>query len=335
MLSQKGRRSRKEIMEGTERVALMVVLVMINIRGVLSLSADNVGTSTQPLIAGPASGTIPALPVQSEAESCQLDLSDELFGGVKEACGGDEIDRSRCCPVVAAWLYAAHARTALTQTPSPSPSSLSSSLSSSYDLPLLPDDSQTCANTLQSALRGRGVEIPQPNVSCDPILCFCGIRLHQISSLNCPEAPFGSRSIHKNSTATSTVRALESNCKNPSYEGCSRCLKVLEKLNQSREKEAELTERTGIMYSRDCQLMGLTWLLAKNKTAYIPTVSAVLRALMYSDRPQSSHCSPDKENMPLAVDSTQLNESPSALPNIVTAFHIGFVLCSLTLLFFV
>jgi len=65
------------------------------------------------------------------------------------------------------------------------------------------------------------------------------------------------------------------------------------------------SERIKKMFNRDCQLMGLTWLLAKNKTAYIPTVSAVLRAMMYSAHPHESKCSPDQENMPLAVDSLQ------------------------------
>lgn len=63
------------------------------------------------------------------------------------------------------------------------------------------------------------------------------------------------------------------------------------------------------MLNRDCQLMGLTWLLARNKTAYIPTVSAVLRAIMYSAHPHESKCSPDQENMPLAVDSLQFEKS--------------------------
>lgn len=61
------------------------------------------------------------------------------------------------------------------------------------------------------------------------------------------------------------------------------------------------------MFNLDCQLMGLTWLLARNKTAYIPTVSAVLRAIMYSAHPPHENtCSPDQENMPLAVDSLQI-----------------------------
>uniref|UniRef100_A0A2P2JUV3 Uncharacterized protein n=1 Tax=Rhizophora mucronata TaxID=61149 RepID=A0A2P2JUV3_RHIMU len=67
------------------------------------------------------------------------------------------------------------------------------------------------------------------------------------------------------------------------------------------------------MLNRDCQLMGLTWLLARNKTAYIPTVSAVLRAIMYSPHlPLQSKCSPDQENMPLAVDSLQFEKAQSS-----------------------
>ena len=72
-------------------------------------------------------------------------------------------------------------------------------------------------------------------------------------------------------------------------------------------------DRASKMFSRDCQLMGLTWLLARNKTAYIPTVSAVLRAIMYSAHPpHESKCSPDQENMPLAVDSLQFEKSSSS-----------------------
>lgn len=74
--------------------------------------------------------------------------------------------------------------------------------------------------------------------------------------------------------------------------------------------ESRPSERASKMFNRDCQLMGLTWLLARNKTAYIPTVSAVLRAIMYSAHPpHQSKCSPDQENMPLAVDSLQFEKA--------------------------
>jgi hypothetical protein len=95
-------------------------------------------------------------------------------------------------------------------------------------------------------------------------------------------------------------------------------------------REATGGDRARRMLGLDCQLMGLTWLLAKNKTAYIPTVSAVLRAMLYSAHPTESgggggshskvagggsapppRCSPDQENMPLAVDSLELEHASS------------------------
>lgn len=87
--------------------------------------------------------------------------------------------------------------------------------------------------------------------------------------------------------------------------------------NVSREVSGAGGDRARRMLGRDCQLMGLTWLLAKNKTAYIPTVSAVLRAMLYTARPTESagaapRCSPDQENMPLAVDSLQFERTASA-----------------------
>lgn len=76
------------------------------------------------------------------------------------------------------------------------------------------------------------------------------------------------------------------------------------------EADGNDEDRAKKMLNRDCQLMGLTWLLARNKTAYIPTVSAVLRAIMYSAHPpHESKCSPDQENMPLAVDSLQFEKA--------------------------
>ena len=165
---------------------------------------------------------VPAFPVQTESQICHLDLSAELFGGVSEACGHN-LDRSRCCPVLAAWLFAAHARTALKV------SALAPvSTSSSSDLPMIPDDSQKCVNSLQTSLQSRNIHIPQPNGTCDAILCFCGIRLHQISSLSCPAA-FNISSF-RNATPTAAVKNLEHNCRNSSYSGCTKCLGALEKV---------------------------------------------------------------------------------------------------------
>lgn len=265
------------------------------------------GLLSQPVEPGsyPSSNTVPAFPVQTQTQICKLDLSNELFGGVKAACGKN-LDRSRCCPVLAAWLFAAHARSALEITNNGAGANNASAPSSTGEqLPMMPDDSQKCVNSLQDSLMSRNIRIPQPNATCDAILCFCGIRLHQISSLSC-SAAFNVSGSHKNAaTPTAAVRNLENNCRNASYQGCTKCLSALQKVKSYKNATKGASERVKKMFNRDCELMGLTWLLAKNKTTYIPTVSAVLRAMMYSAHPHESKCSPDQENMPLAVDSLQ------------------------------
>lgn len=278
---------------------LLLLLLLHSDRSLAGLISE----PAQPLKPGDYN-TVPAFPVQTETQTCRLDLSAELFGGVSAACGRN-LDRSRCCPVLAAWLFAAHARSALQVSAAPPPAA--------SELPMMPDDSQKCVNTLQTSLASRNIHIPQPNASCDAVLCFCGIRLHQITSLSCPAA-FNVTGNYRNATPTAAVRNLEKNCRNSSYAGCTKCLGALEKLtvggkNGSRGGESgDGGDRASKMLSRDCRLMGLTWLLARNKTAYIPTVSAVLRAIMYSAHPpHESTCSPDQENMPLAVDSLQFD----------------------------
>ncbi|XP_047333607.1 uncharacterized GPI-anchored protein At4g28100-like [Impatiens glandulifera] len=253
------------------------------------------------------SNTVPSFPaVQTQGQTaCRLDLSAELFGGVKDACGRN-LDRSRCCPVLAAWLFAAHARSALQVLP---PSAAAAAAPTSSDLPIMPDDSQKCVDSLQTSLQTRNIHIQQPNATCDTALCFCGIRLHQITSLTCPAA-FNVTGGPK-ATPTAAVRDLEKNCRNSSYAGCTNCLGALQKLKGGGYGNNG-DRRASKMFDRDCQLMGLTWLLARNKTAYIPTVSAVLRALMYSAHPpHESKCSPDQENMPLAVNSLQFDKAGS------------------------
>nr|GLL22953.1 uncharacterized GPI-anchored protein At4g28100-like isoform X2 [Ipomoea trifida] len=272
--------------------------------------------------------TVPAFPVQSETQTCRLDLSDELFGGVSAACGRD-LDRSRCCPVLAAWLFAAHARAALQISAAAPPSG--------SDLPMVPDDNQKCVNSLQTSLQSRNIHLPQPNASCDAVLCFCGIRLHQITSLTCSAA--FNLTAPRNSTPTAALANLERNCHNASYSGCTKCLGALQKVNtlngggakngthkvRNGEGAAYDSDRVTKMLNRDCQLMGLTWLLARNKTAYIPTVSAVLRAIMYSAHPpHDSKCSPDQENMPLAVNSLQFEKSDSSSSSSASSLPIFF-----------
>lgn len=72
-------------------------------------------------------------------------------------------------------------------------------------------------------------------------------------------------------------------------------------------------DRASKMRSRDCELMGLTWLLNKNRTAYIRTVSSVLRALMMSpDGTDPLSCTLSSDGMPLAVDSSEINDQSSS-----------------------
>lgn len=184
---------------------------------------ESVDGENQVLLAGeyPLLNSVPAFPVETETQACRLDLSDELFGGVRQACNGN-LDRSRCCPVLAAWLFAAHARSAL-EVSGPA-------ASGETDLPLMPDDSQKCVESLQSSLVRRNIRIPQPNASCDAVLCFCGIRLHQISSLSCPAAFNLSGFQNASAAPTAAVRDLEKNCRNASYSGCTKCLGALHKV---------------------------------------------------------------------------------------------------------
>jgi len=57
------------------------------------------------------------VPVAENPSPSHLDLSAELVGGVAATCGTGgapgSLDRDRCCPVLAIWLFAAHANTAL------------------------------------------------------------------------------------------------------------------------------------------------------------------------------------------------------------------------------
>lgn len=173
---------------------------------------------------------VPSVPLQTQSNNtCKLNLSAELFGGVKDACGHHTLDRSRCCPVLAAWLFAAHSSYAL-QLSNHSPESSTESDNDDM-LPIVPDDSQNCVDSLQSSLLTRNIHIVQPNASCDAVLCFCGIRLHQISSLSCPAA--FNVSNHRNATPTAAVRNLEKSCRNSSYSGCTKCLGALQKVSLS------------------------------------------------------------------------------------------------------
>ncbi|CAN1180391.1 Uncharacterized GPI-anchored protein At4g28100 [Linum perenne] len=279
-----------------------------------SLPAPDPETITQLLPLHSPPSTIPAFPEQSNLQSCPLHLPPALFPGVKSACSGagGAAHRTRCCPVLAAWLYSAYSATALTRPTRVDPIGTNRSTGSyKYDMPLLPDDSENCVDSLEKGLREKGIELPRPNETCDAVYCYCGIRLHRFT---CPAA-------FSVSGGDRRVRRLEKDCLSENgvssgIGGCSKCLNTLNSLNSNHNKEtwnsSNPDERTTKMQNKDCQLMGLTWLLSKNRTAYIHTVSAVLRAIMLHDdndrdslsEPRS--CSVNSDGMPLAVDSSEI-----------------------------
>ncbi|CAI8594971.1 unnamed protein product [Vicia faba] len=272
----------------------------------------------------PTTLTIPSFQEQSYVKGCPLSLSNELFNGIKNACSSSKhskLDHSRCCPVLAAWLYSSYSATALRNHPSPS--------SSSFDMPLVPDDSETCVDGLEKALKVRGIEIVNPNESCDLVYCYCGIRLHPF---NCPD----SFSVTKRGelVGDQSVRKLEKSClsseKNVNgfqgLEGCSKCLNSLYLLNKKASNSSK-EDRTAKIHNNDCELMGLTWLLSKNWTPYIHTVTDILRTLLLNnDGSKPKSCTLNSNGMPLAVDSSEIINEQSSSTNLQPPMSLSLLL---------
>ncbi|XP_022738010.1 uncharacterized GPI-anchored protein At4g28100 [Durio zibethinus] len=324
---------------------LFFIYLFFNIFLSVSFTVSNPDPeNVQPLpITTSPPATIPAFPEQSNVVGCPLDLPEELFHDIKSACGTKknngvrgQLHHSRCCPVLAAWLYAAYSATALGRAGRVAPAVAGHT--PSYDMPLLPDDSETCVDDLGKALRQNGIELAKPNETCDVVYCYCGIRLHPLS---CPEA----FSVNKegNLVGDENVERLERNCLSsstnvngfPGLGGCNKCLKSLHLLNKKNTwNSSNSEERTTKMRNKDCQLMGLTWLLAKNRTAYVRTVSAVLRAIMTSkDGSNPSSCTLNSDGMPLAVDSSEISDQSSSVTlNLSQLLSLYFLLIHLLVL---
>lgn len=84
-------------------------------------------------------------------------------------------------------------------------------------------------------------------------------------------------------------------------------------LNEEKAGRTNKSERHSKMHSQDCELMGLTWLLNKNRSTYINMVSAVLRALMMREEDSDAAvCRLNSDGMPLAVDSSEINSQSSS-----------------------
>lgn len=207
---------------------------------IFSCFPDPDPVTIEPLLVNPSPpATIPAFPEQSNVAGCPLDLPDELFHAVESACGSatknnkeevsGQLRRSRCCPVLATWLYSAYSATALGSAGRVTPA-VPGHNPTSVDLPLLPDDSETCVDDLGKALKRRGIALARPNETCDVVYCFCGIRLHPLS---CPE----SFSLNQRGklVGNENVKRLEKDCLSsstnvngfPGLGGCNKCLNSL------------------------------------------------------------------------------------------------------------
>nr|CAD1819313.1 unnamed protein product [Ananas comosus var. bracteatus] len=254
--------------------------------------------------------------------------------GVAEACGRGGPRPEPLLPRAGGLAFAAHARSALEVARS------SAAAGGVGRGPMMPDDNQLSGAWTRWAGAGAAADpAGRPNATCDAVICFCGIRLHQITSLRCPAAfdlpPPRRRQWCTSSNSSSgggvggfPQRHAHAGRARPRAQLPQRLLRRLHPLHPVPAKGEGAgggggmeEERGRWMMGRDCQLMGLTWLLARNKTAFIPTVSAVLRAMLYTTHPPSSaaKCSPDQENMPLAVDSLQFQHLNSADDSIAAA----------------
>ncbi|WOK98666.1 GPI-anchored protein [Canna indica] len=245
--------------------------------------------------------TVPATPERSSA-ACPLDIPDNLLRGIAAACSPTDsnIDyRRRCCPALAASLHAAHAAAALAV---PSPAS-----DNGRALPDPPDDSEACAVAAEVALRARGVELRRPNETCDVAHCYCGVRLPR---LRCPgpfvPSPANWRWVPADED---TATRVATECSFPGLDGCTRCLHALYQLTRKGEEEGPRSNATAAASRRrECQLMGLTWLIAENQGRYLHVAALVLRAFMASpDDVDPATCSVpgdgDGDDIPLPVDS--------------------------------
>ncbi|KAF3332729.1 GPI-anchored protein [Carex littledalei] len=277
---------------------------------VIPSTTDTNTTDTTPSTFGT---TIPAFPEQSDVAShtCPLNPNDALLPSLSTSCNpaSSPLSLSKCCPSLAAYLYAAYAATSLQATAA---SSISTSTRPD-PLPVLPDDAEACSGAVDRVLREKGVELPRGNGTCDLALCGCGVKLRRMTCQSGMFADVEGMWV----PVPGAAKRLERNCARPGLTRCGRCLRALNLLKTSGGNTTAIKKmkETGA-HEQECQLMGLTWLLMRNGTRYLPAATGALRALIAADLAGSkvdpTTCSLSTDNLPLAVGSEQLNGQDSS-----------------------